>query len=869
MLKEPLYAEYQKKCTAYNDKCKSIDELQQSIKGIQAEKDRNIQKLTVERAFDLKHISQEKEQLENLAVAAKKGGVDGSAIKEDEISSIIQRRIDEAKEELSSYKQSKKNAIRNLEQEKKKTLDSLNAERDRCQQELNGLMNGGNRSGSVKIVNEGMLRQQLEREKEQKVADLSLSYDTRITETQNSLQKIDSDFAAVLSRELSYVENDADLNTLLSNLNAKAAANELLQVITDELARPVTEVIQRGHIDGGMRVVQLAQAALPLDDLSQYIPPWMITLVNAGLPLIGGLGFLAFFVFSGLRLGFVATASSAVASFLIWLAGAGLLGGIAYGIVEAKWGRGIIGGVIGGILGFLIASRWSITLPYEVTNVVEWIIKILICLLVACIVRALIDFTSLGKVVFPRLMIKVGPVKKAALLQQGRTIEERGECYYVLIKYKEIIEQVVNENKKGQKSYLESELEELKNEKLRATAKLAEELDKENNSKVAREKASAEESRRMYERQQKDLIERQDYCIRQLAEYNEEIKSRADSYDKNINDETQNYDRRIEDTKARLKELESELTVEKKAFLTSLEKRIAGCDEDYRNEMERSNQKIADCKQEYENRVKEVEGRIAARKTELNRDLKELDDIFNKLVNTTVTFEESKGVLSDYLYLYDEKSDKEPKELIAIKHDKKPIVFLYDINDRTNIQGSLFKFMTAVMGGFYYTDAREIFELSITDPVTQARESQQYANQGLLKIENDIRKLSASIMESMNKVAGKGNGLSIDDYNQKMYDENREQYEFLKYKIAEFIVPEEDAVQNTDFLENNLWGALGDGKKFGFLPIFFVSYSDWKDTLDNSSKLNSRFIMTLRRAIGSSNGSVYKINEKDITIKKL
>ena len=111
--------------------------------------------------------------------------------------------------------------------------------------------------------------------------------------------------------------------------------------------------------------------------------------------------------------------------------------------------------------------------------------------------------------------------------------------------------------------------------------------------------------------------------------------------------------------------------------------------------------------------------------------------------------------------------------------------------------------------------------------------------------------------------------MHIDEHNRKMSADGEDKVKYFKYKIAEFIVPEEAAAQNTNFFDSDLWGTLGDGRENGFIPIFYISYDDWKNTFDDDSKLNSKFILQLKNAIGSTNGSVFKIDTEKITIENM
>lgn len=862
MLKEKLYSEYQKRYKEYAEKHKKVEELQRNVVDIQAEGRRKKAEIETQKKSELSMLSDRKKELERQLASVKKEGTDSAVVKDYSESKL--KDIEKTEIGLRSLEQEKNDELKNLQRKKKEAISELESDKDLCQRRLNDLMSGGDGSDFVKQFDEGQLRQKLAKDKEREVTRLSEQYDTSVSQTQVSLDGIDSEYAGILRRELSYIENDSNLCELYAGLNAKAVNNELPQVITSVLTEPTEDVIQRNGINGGQRLAQIAHNVSPLDDLSRYTPEWLIKLVNIGFPSIVGIGLLAFFIISGIHFGFVATATNAVVSFLLWLVGAAIVGGIGYGIVEAKWGKGIVGGIIGAILGFWIAMHWSVTLPYGITNVVEWIIKGLICLAVVIGLYFLNTCTGVGST-FISLGMKIGFIKKAALVQQGYAIQENADSYYALIRYKEIIEQVVNENKQRKYSHLTSELERLKGEKISAVDSLAKKIDRESEQTVSNERASAEASRKKYEQQQMSLIQMQDECMLELSGYDGRIQDKTAEYDEKIKKATVSYDKKIADAKEKLQQLKSGLSSDKDSLLVQLENDIHNCISDIEAKTAQYDQKINSCEQEYEQRIKTANDSVDKLNAEFASDLAEIHSVFDSINNNTVGFEESQGILSDYIYVYNDKSTEDPKSIVEIKHDKKPIVFLYDLDDTTNVSASLFEFMQAVLAGFYTINANDAFDVIVTDPVSKARKFEQMTK--FLTIENDIKKLSDAVQNSMRNVAK--SGMHIDNHNKKMSSDGEDKVKYFKYKIAEFIVPEESAAQNTNFFDSDLWGTLGDGKENGFIPIFYISYSDWKNTFDDDSKLNSKFILQLKNAIGSSNGSVYKIDTDNITIEKV
>lgn len=682
-----------------------------------------------------------------------------------------------------------------LNNDKKVTLEEI-ANR---KQHLSDIINGRDGSTVIKNFDENQLRLQLSKNKKKEIAKLSSKYDSSISNIKNSLQNLDSEYKNILKREISYVDNNSQLCNLFDGLNNKMSNNELPQVILSTLSESVDSVVQRKNINGGEKVAQIASKVSPLDNLRKYTPNWLIIFVNIGFPVIVGIGLLLFFFFSGAHLEFVSNTTNAIATFLFRVLcvviGFGI-GFVILGVIsKGKVAVAVIGGIIGGIIGLSISANLSVKLPYGFTNAIEWIVKTIICVAVGIGLYCLNTNTDVGNALV-NVGMKLSFVKKSALAKQGCMIQKNADSYYVLLKYREIINYIVENDKQNQSNYLNSELTRLQSEKESAVATLDTKLNKEIERKIVSEKVAADESKKLLVKLQHDIEE---------------------------------------------------------------------CDKEYLVKSAEFDQKIDKSEKNFNKKINEVLVEITKKNSEFESDLKVIHDIFDRINNNTVGFDESKGVLSNYIYLFNENSSDDPKSLVSIKHDKKPIVFLYDIEDSTNISAALFEFMKAVLAGFLTINANDAFDVIVTDPVSKARKFEQMTR--FLSIENDIKKLSYMIQNSMRNVAKEG--IHIDDHNRKMNKDGEDKVKYFKYKIVEFIVPEEAAAQNTNFFDSDLWGTLGDGKENGFIPIFYINYSDWKNTFDNDSKLNSKFILQLKNAIGSSNGSVYKIDPENITIEKV
>jgi len=136
--------------------------------------------------------------------------------------------------------------------------------------------------------------------------------------------------------------------------------------------------------------------------------------------------------------------------------------------------------------------------------------------------------------------------------------------------------------------------------------------------------------------------------------------------------------------------------------------------------------------------------------------------------------------------------------------------------------------------------------------------------EGIKKLFDDIATLRKEIASSQT-----ANG-SLDEFNQYIYDSGEDKSKYKKYKIVQFVVPEEEAVQETNIFDANNWNNLVESERYGFLPIFFINYKDWANTFDDENRLNSKFIRHLKNVLGDE-ANTYKITNEDIkriTFKK-
>ena len=137
--------------------------------------------------------------------------------------------------------------------------------------------------------------------------------------------------------------------------------------------------------------------------------------------------------------------------------------------------------------------------------------------------------------------------------------------------------------------------------------------------------------------------------------------------------------------------------------------------------------------------------------------------------------DDTKGVLSDNLYLHGNKKDQDTdlKEIIRINHCKNHIIFLHNINDATVISEQLFPFVREIISGFFSINCRNLMHMCIVDPVMNGRPFNPLG-QALkdLSIESGASDLIKTINNNTKKISSMER--SIDDYNRKMYENDED-----------------------------------------------------------------------------------------------
>ena len=884
MKKEKLYSEYLMKYERYMNQYSRMEELKKEKIRLKEEEQRERISLETRKADVLQGVLEKRKHYEKQLESAKREGMDSDAIKE--YSDVKLKELRETESAISRLRKEKSAEANALQKRKEEEWKELNEAKQSCEARLNELMDSGGKIPQG--VNETILRQQLMWEKQRKMTDITSQYETAISQIENTAETLNAKYDQLLGQELAYIEENDWLFSVYQELNAKEEMGELPPVISASLQEPVEKVIERNNINDGKTAAKIAARVMPIDELSRYAPGWLVSFVEMGIPFIGGLVVFLIFLTSGVRFSFVSVAMNAIVTFLLWVLCAGIGFGILYGIVGALKGKtkGMIGGVLGGVAGLLAATNWTVALPAGFSLTVEWILKILICVAVIAGFWILITRSRLEGSIL-KLALKIGFVRKAALNRQETIIQEDLDSYYILLKSREVLSRLVESEKQREMAHLASEQRRLMAKERAAVEALSLQLDRQADEKIADEKESFRTERERYEQQQTELYQEQDACMMELAGYEERFQKMEAEFDEKIRKSAQRFNDEIRNLSDRLQKLKEGLASDEDTLRQRLERDMKNCDAEYREEEARYDSELRESSESYADRKAETGREMDRLQKALAAEFTAIFELFDRILRENPPgLKEAEGILSDRFYVFNQeeweklqekredgmaKGRQMPLKIHEIRHEKNPIVFLYDCEDSSRVATELYTFMDAVNIGLFIINCRKIFDLYIFDPVSRGRAFMAAQEKGRLTVMDDIRKLYDIINASMNFVAAKGQQMSIDEWNgrlvQEGYDEE-EMKQFGRYKIVQFIVPEEESPQTTDFFSNDIWTTFDAGGRYGFLPIFYIKRSEWESALDSREKFNSKFITKLDNALGKERKNIYRIDLNSITVRK-
>lgn len=812
--KEKMYSDYQKSYKKYEKIQDNIVNMESEIEQLEIKKKENTAKLETEKSNALNKIKEREKDIKSKIGLMRRQGSDNS---------IVEEYISSKKSEIKSLEKE----IKTIQQNEQKQLEVIEDKVDDVCQKL-GL---DKNEVFINNLNEDVLKYKIKNTKILKKNKMISDKEIEIDRLKESL-KGSNEYHQQYNQKIKSVAGDYKLQDKLAILAEDRARHMFPDVLPGGVAKllkiPVKELIDKCDITDVTDINRIGSSIsafkmhITEDELKRNMSKFKKFIAKTIVVLMS----IIIFVILKSIISFGANQTIGLVSMYIY--GAAI--GVAIGVHKAD-NKPVAGGITGGLLSIpIIALIAVISKATHLTTILipflNFITSVILSLaLTAIIVKVLKHF-------FWKKLLRtlVGEYHLAEVRYSNLPVKDYEACA-VLLRYVEIVEYLFEKNN----NVVNAEIAKLQKEKEAVIKDIS-----------------------------TDITHEDEKLISQLNKLAVQIRETKKTSENEVN----GLNRKIE-------KLTKDLDSTQDSLLEQFEHELSIAQKEYSHEKDRYENMISDSEVDYTTRIRVARNAVQEKRDETRKIIAELKKLRKEeIAGNVIDFD---GILSDCLYLEGEDTvskdtEREDEgtfsEYTLIKHNKKPVVFLYDIEDSSNVVASLYKFMYGVLESFYSMNAVGTFDIIITDPVSKARKFEALAgNPSLhLKIENDIHKLSDIIQTAMTNVAK--TGMNIDNYNKKMYDDGEDKIRYLKYKIVEFIVPEESSAQNTNFFNSDLWGALVDGKENGFIPIFYIKYSDWVNTFDENSKVNSKFIQQLKTAIGN-NDNIYKIDEKNIRIKKI
>lgn len=242
----------------------------------------------------------------------------------------------------------------------------------------------------------------------------------------------------------------------------------------------------------------------------------------------------------------------------------------------------------------------------------------------------------------------------------------------------------------------------------------------------------------------------------------------------------------------------------------------------------------------------------------------ELEKSFDKIPSA----EETEGALSPNTFIFGGKND-EGINVSVFDHNYKPSMFLYKLNEKNsmgNVTQQLENFLKSLIEGFYRTNAINTVQQSIVDTVTGAKTFQSPVYSSIVKVyekNSMLRELVEQIEDEIKKVVNSSKG-SLAEINKIRVMESDPPY---KYQLVYIIVPSGNsggAIPN--IINEDIWRLMYDGDKYGFLPMFFVDESEWKNYKTGLKTERTGIYEKLSNMINSQN--IYLVDDSKCTIQK-
>lgn len=873
MLKEKRFQEYRKDYKRYEEIPKEQDKIKEEIKGLKAQEEQAKQETKNSHAQQKRELQQQYDQY-----------IENSQNQEYINQEYLRRFPDLNKQELDlnreieeydrNFRERAKGHADSY-QNQKEELGNLHAKteaaRTSLEQELSKLQ-------VPEVFDEEAFRKQRQYELEHMPQTVMLSTDVDLTKK----------YEAEIEREVISVINQPEVQEIFHGLQQGLFPEKIENV----MKKPFQPDIYKGVTGNGLRALVSRVERLPQKPeervkkeinreeivLSYPIPKGMTIVVEWIIPLL--VAIFAFFLLGKVNFNILSFKILKII-FIIALTVIGI--GIG-----ARFGR--LATLLGGAAGFLISQPVSIKLANLMQGGVSVVIKAILALAVFSCVKILLSTYFIRKI--EQKIVRIFLKSKEESLrdmeyqrlvnEQERMIQEYQNSlqqyerkmqyietlendYYNLAHYREIVTLVLEQERAQMEVKEKAEREAANKQRVLERKKKEEDYVAETEVLIKTHRANNAKER---ERIQSEIVLKRQMLKEKgvkLEEISGELKQAGEEYERVRNTMQEEAKIKREENDNKLEELKSRIASRKQEIKM--------------DECERAKQKeeqIQEAEKKYQIKVQEIEQEYAARITGKEKEIENLSEMRKKLFeqmqknlhelgSNLVGYEESKGVLSNYLYFCDS-DEKNPKWVYEIKHCKKPIVFLYRRADSTAVAQSLREFITMINMAFLSINCIDIYDSIVSDPVAQATWFGEDEQNGLIRINNSINSLYEEI-HNLRIEVGKTSEKNIDNYNRGKAEKDEDVRRCLKYKVVQFLVPEQEAAANTDFFSPNFWGTLQASAENGFLPIFYINEEDWKVALSDESRFNGKFVKSIVNNMGGDMKNVYIADAKKLSIE--
>lgn len=849
--REELWHTYQAYYKKYGVMKKDLADVQKKQISCTDQLQQACAELSKKRDSELRAMQEEGRKNDSLQQALQSEGIHGT-IAQKYNESLYQEVTENQKQiaDVEHRRQESEQALLARQQERRQEIQQQRAE---YRKKLASLRE--NQNFFRTSFDEESFRQERESYNNQQLADFRAQ---KNQEKKQLEEQVDEELRRLDLLQNQYLQAGKELDVQRELLQKKQQAGQMPGSFLKALEEPVEHFVARNNLHTGQQVLDMAKEVdgVAMTEKKGVASPLLAKILGVGLPALVGILLFVILQFGGIHFLFMKSAITGLCNFLLYTAFALSFCAIGYGLLTkyVGIGAGVLGALGGAAAGFYVGSFWKVHISLNTVAKAETGLKFLMSLALLLVLLTISAKTRLGTKLAGWLagMILQCHAKK----ELAKNLCEQSDLYYAVLQYEKIIRTVVRQNRDEKTRTLQRSLDQLELERDTQADILKERLQEETEASANEERQKVVRNRVLQEKKQQENTDLENEYLTALRVCDEQEKELQEKDKRELEALHNQYDLQLAESRQKQDTLQRTVQQEYDKLNVLLTKRKAQNDQ----KQEDIIQQYRELKIQTEQKWKEKERNLKKKAEEIQNKLQQLrekmQDIRTQSVKP-VPFDESRGVLADSLYLIFESNNQEPDLVTEIRHEKHPLVFLYDPSAEEANKNFVEEFADIVLSGLYVVNPIRLIRATVLDPYSRGRRFAMRASQKLLEVENNPRNLLSSVQESMLQIAG--TGTTIDEYNQSKYDKDQEERVCLPYRIVEFVVPEADAQKGT-FLDESFWGMMEDGVKNGFIPIFYIDVRDWNSAGETEKGYNGDFILQLKKAVIKNKGHVYQVD---------